>query len=113
MTYIMKSRKVLIDAIMMTTVEIPVRYPDLIDYGFNPCKYTDLYKQQLFGNYNDTLIGFSDFVYDIIYYNTYFTTCVDAEDGEFPSAYKQNCTNIVSQVGNMYGYMLRFILRYI
>ena len=107
MTYIMKSRKVLIDAIMLTTVDIPDLW---IDYGFNPCKYTDLYKQQLFGNYNDTLKRFSDIDKN---FHTYYTTCVDAEDGEFLLYNEINCTNIVSLVGYMYGYMLRYIVRYI
>ena len=92
----MRSRKVLIDAIMLVTINLkPFEGKISMDhYQFNPCKYTNVYKQQLFGNYNDTFEGFSHEVFQ-----TFFTTCLDVEEGEIPDKYMANCRNIVSLVG--------------
>lgn len=93
----MKSRKVLIDAIMLVTINLKPFYGEISmeHYKFNPCKYTDLYKQQLFGNYDDTI--FDDFSHST-FQTRLFTTCIDGKEGKFPKHYKENCTNVVSRV---------------
>ena len=94
----MRSRKVLIDAIMLVTINLkPFEGKISMDhYQFNPCKYTNVYKQQLFGNYNDTFEGFSHEIFQ-----TFFTTCLDVKEGEIPDNYMANCTNLVSLVGSL------------
>ena len=104
----MLSRKVLIDFIMLVTINLqPFDGKISMDhYKFNLCKYTDLYRQQFFGNYNDTFEGYSGKVFH--------TTCVDGEEGEFDSYnYIENCKNIVSQAGFTYRCTSRYKLRYI
>ena len=93
----MKSRKVLIDAIMLVTINLKPFDGEISmeHYKFNPCKYTDLYKQQLFGNYDDTI--FDDFSHST-FQTRLFTTCIDGKEGKFPKHYKENCTNVVSRV---------------
>ena len=97
----MKSEKVLIDAIMLVTInlkpfdgEISMKH-----YKFNPCKHTDLYKQQLFGNYDDII--FEDFSHSI-FQTRLFTTCINDKEGKIPNAYKENCTNVVSRVSVLF-----------
>ena len=98
----MRSRIVLIDVIMLVTINLrPYEGKISMDhYKFGPCKYTDLYKQQLFGNYNDTI--FEDPSHPISQ-TRLFTTCLDDKKGEFPDDYMDNCTNIASLVGVEYG----------
>ena len=98
----MRSIKVLIDVIMLVTINLrPFEGKISMDhYKFNPCQYTDLYKQQLFGNYNDTII--EDFSHEMSQ-RRLFTTCLDDREGEFPYHYRVDCTNIVSLVGVKYG----------
>ena len=97
----------MIDFIMLVTINLrPFDGKISMDhYLMNPCKFTDLYKQQLFGNYNDT---FEDFSHEM--FQTFFTTCINAKKGEFPSVYMENCTNIVSLVSRIYRCRISFML---
>ena len=91
---IINSKEVLIDAIMLITINLePFEGRISMDhYPFNPCKYTNLYYQQLLGNYNDTFYCSNS--------NHFFTTCVNSDDAAFPARFKVQCENIFSLVIN-------------
>ena len=95
MINILSTEKVLIDLIMLVTINLkPFKgHISMEHYHFNPCRYKDIYRRQIVGNYSDT---FKDLRHGIN--RSFLTTCVDARIGEFPSGYKELCKNIVSRV---------------
>ena len=95
MPHIMSTEKVLIDLIMLVTINLrPFKGKISMEhYSFHPCQYKGIYQRQLFGYYSDT---FKDLRHEVN--RSFFTTCVDAKSGEFPSIYKEMCKNIVSRV---------------
>ena len=102
----MSTQQVLIDVIMLVTLNLKPFTGEISmnHYSFNPCQYTNIYKQQLVGHYNDT---FEDFRHGVN--RSFFTTCIDAKSGQFPPHYNESCKNIVTQVCFAFYYVLVYI----